>query len=156
MKILMICLGYICRSPLAEGILQDKIAENNLDWTVDSAGTGSWHIGELPDHRSIATARKRAIDLTKQRARQFQKEDLDAFDLVLAMDKSNLRDILKHAKTEEQRTKVKLILNFSRPYSDLEVPDPYYDNNFELVYKLLDEACESMISNFKDFKFESP
>lgn len=149
MKILMICLGNICRSPLAEGVLQDKIKENNLDWTVDSAGTGGWHIGELPDHRSIAIARKHHIDLTKQRARQFQKEDLDNFDLVLAMDKSNLRDILKHAKTDEQRAKVKLILNFSRPYSDLEVPDPYYDNSFELVHKLLDEACEAIISDSK-------
>ena len=149
MKILMVCLGNICRSPLAEGVLQDKIVENNLDWTVDSAGTGGWHVGELPDNRSIAIARKHAIDLTKQRARQFQKADLDAFDLILAMDKSNLRDILKQAKTDEQRAKVQLILNFSRPYSDLEVPDPYYDNNFELVYDLLDKACEGVISNFK-------
>ena len=152
MKILMICLGNICRSPLAEGILKDKIADNKLDWTVDSAGTGSWHVGELPDHRSVAIAQKHHIDLTKQRARQFQKADLDDFDLVLAMDKSNLRDILKQAKTDEQRAKVKLILNFSRPYSDLEVPDPYYDNSFELVYELLDEACEAVIRNAASHK----
>ena len=152
----MICLGNICRSPLAEGILQDKIVKNNLNWTVDSAGTGGWHVGELPDHRSVAIARKYHIDLTRQRARQFQREDLDAFDLILAMDKSNLRYILKYAETDEQRAKARLILNFSRPQSDFEVPDPYYDNSFELVYGLLDEACEGVISNLKDFKFKEP
>ena len=145
MKVLMICLGNICRSPLAEGILKDKIAKNNLDWTVDSAGTGSWHVGEKPDQRSVAVARKHHIDLTDQRARQFQKSDLDDFDLILAMDKSNYRDIMKHAKTDEQRAKIQLILNFSRPYSDLEVPDPYYDNSFDLVFDLLDTACEAVI-----------
>jgi protein-tyrosine phosphatase len=150
MKILMICLGNICRSPLAEGILKDKIAKNNLDWIVDSAGTGGWHVGEKPDSRSIAVARKHNIDLTYQRARQFQAADLDAFDLILAMDKSNYRDVVKQAKTDEQREKVKLMLNFSRPYSDLEVPDPYYDNSFDLVFDLLDTACEAVIKKYAD------
>ena len=150
MKVLMICLGNICRSPLAEGILKDKITKNNLDWTVDSAGTGNWHVGEKPDKRSIAVARKHQIDLTDQRARQFQKADLDTFDLILAMDKSNYRDIMKHAKTDEQRAKIQLILNFSRPYSDLEVPDPYFDNNFDLVFDLLDTACEAVIKKHID------
>lgn len=146
----MICLGNICRSPLAEGILKDKIAKNNLDWIVDSAGTGGWHVGEKPDSRSIAVARKHNIDLTYQRARQFQAADLDAFDLILAMDKSNYRDVVKQAKTDEQREKVKLMLNFSRPYSDLEVPDPYYDNSFDLVFDLLDTACEAVIKKYAD------
>jgi protein-tyrosine phosphatase len=159
MKILMICLGNICRSPLAEGILKDKVAKHKLDWQIDSAGTGGWHVGELPDSRSIAVARKYQIDLTDQRARQFRKTDFDNFDLILAMDKSNFRNILKMAQTDEQRAKIHLILNFSRPESDGEVPDPYYDNRFDVVYEMLDEACEAVISNFKfqipDFKSQS-
>ncbi len=147
MKVLMICLGNICRSPLAEGILKHKIAEKNLDWTVDSAGTGGWHAGELPDRRSIAIAKKYGIDLTDQRARQFQKADLDTFDLILTMDDSNFKDIQRFAKTDAQRAKIHLIMNFSRPNSDLEVPDPYYDNRFQLVYELLDEACAAIVNS---------
>ncbi len=144
----MICLGNICRSPLAEGVLKHKLAQKELDWHVDSAGTGGWHAGELPDKRSIAIARKYNIDLTDQRARQFQKGDLDTFDLILTMDKSNYRDIQRFAKTDAQRAKIHLIMNFSRPNSDLEVPDPYYDNRFQLVYDLLDEACEAVVDTY--------
>ena len=146
MKVLMICLGNICRSPLAEGILKHKVTKQKLDWHVDSAGTGAWHAGDLPDRRSIAIAKKYGIDLTDQRARQFEKSDLDTFDLILTMDKNNYQDILRFAKTEAQRAKVHLILNFSRPNSDSEVPDPYYDNRFQLVYDLLDEACEAVVA----------
>jgi protein-tyrosine phosphatase len=146
MKILMICLGNICRSPLAEGVLKNKVKEHQLDWEVDSAGTGGWHAGELPDRRSIAVAKKYGIDLTDQRARQFQKSDLDTFDLILTMDKSNFKDIQRFAKTDVQRAKIHLIMNFSRPETDFEVPDPYYDNRFQLVYDLLDEACEKLIA----------
>ena len=146
MKVLMICLGNICRSPLAEGILKHKVAKQQLNWHVDSAGTGAWHAGDLPDRRSIAIAKKYGIDLTDQRARQFEKSDLDTFDLILTMDKNNYQDILRFAKTEAQRAKVHLILNFSRPNSDSEVPDPYYDNRFQLVYDLLDEACEAVVA----------
>jgi protein-tyrosine phosphatase len=148
MKVLMICLGNICRSPLAEGVLKHKVAKKELDWHIDSAGTGGWHAGELPDNRSIAIARKYNIDLTDQRARQFQKGDLDTFDLILTMDKSNYRDIQRFAKTDTQRAKIHLIMNFSRPDSDLEVPDPYYDNRFQLVYDLLDEACEAVVDKY--------
>jgi protein-tyrosine phosphatase len=149
MNVLMICLGNICRSPLAEGVLKNKVKERQLDWRVDSAGTGGWHVGDLPDHRSIAVARKHGIDLTDQRARQFQKEDLEAFDLILTMDKNNYRDMLRFAKNDEQRAKIHLIMNFSRPNSDFEVPDPYYDNRFQLVYDLLDEACEAIVMEHK-------
>ena len=142
----MVCLGNICRSPLAEGILKHKLQNKGLDWFVDSAGIGGWHAGELPDRRSIAIARKNGIDLTDQRARKFQPIDLDRFDLILPMDSDNFQDILSQAKTKEQRDKVKLIMNFSRPNSDEEVPDPYYDNRFEHVFNLLDEACAALIS----------
>jgi protein-tyrosine phosphatase len=149
MKVLMVCLGNICRSPLAEGILKHKVQKSGLKWHVDSAGTGDWHIGELPDHRSIAIGHKYGIDLTDQRARLFKRSDLDHFDLVLVMDKSNYQDILRFAKTDEQKQKVKLIMNFARPNSNEIVPDPYLDNRFELVYQLLDEACDAVIAAHK-------
>lgn len=142
----MVCLGNICRSPLAEGILKQKIRDKELDWTVDSAGTGHWHIGERPDPRSISTADKYGIDITSQRARQFSAADLDRFDHVLVMDESNLRDVLYHARSDEHKKKVKLILDYVSPGKTRSVPDPYWnDEGFEQVYELLDEACERFI-----------
>lgn len=150
MKILMVCLGNICRSPLAEGIMQRKINEHGLDWQVDSAGTGAWHIGELPDRRSIATARQRGIDLTCQRARQLKPHDLDRFDLILAMDSQNYRDILRLATTDAQREKVHLIMNFVTPDRNQAVPDPYWDDNgFEKVFEMLEEACGRVVERFR-------
>jgi protein-tyrosine phosphatase len=145
MKILMVCLGNICRSPLAEGIFKHKIAAKHLDWSVDSAGTGGWHAGELPDHRSIAIAKKYGIDLTDQRARKLQSIDLERFDLIFAMDENNYQDILRLAQTETQRKKVAKILNFAHPNLDANVPDPYYDNRFEHVYQLLEDAAQEII-----------
>ncbi len=152
MKILMVCLGNICRSPLAEGILRKKIEERKLDWEVDSAGTGSWHIGEKPDPRSILTARNHGIDITHQRARQFAAEDLDRFDLVLAMDPSNYRDILRFATSDEHKEKVHLIMNFLHPGNNEAVPDPYWnDDGFERVYTMLDLACDKLIEHFSKY-----
>lgn len=149
MKILMVCLGNICRSPLAEGILKTKIREKRLNWKVDSAGTGSWHVGELPDSRSVATARKNGINITDQRARQFRAADLDEFDLILTMDRSNYRDVLRFVKTEEQRNKVQLIMDFVFPNKNSEVPDPYWDDEgFDKVFQLLDNACEALIEKY--------
>ena len=144
----MVCLGNICRSPLAEGVLKHKAQKSGLNWYVDSAGTGDWHVGELPDKRSIAVAEKYGIDLTDQRARHFKKSDLDTFDLILVMDKENYSDVLRKAATDEQRKKIELIMNFARPESHEIVPDPYYDNRFELVYELLDEACKAVIERY--------
>jgi protein-tyrosine phosphatase len=149
MKILMVCLGNICRSPLAEGILKNKVKQAELDWAIDSAGIGGWHAGDLPDRRSIAVAKKYDIDLTDQRARKINASDLDDFDWILAMDKENYKDILGYAKTEKQRSKVALIMNFATPKSNEEVPDPYYDGRFELVYQMLDEACEAFLATHK-------
>lgn len=146
----MVCLGNICRSPLAEGILQHKITQHGLGWQVDSAGTGNWHVGEQPDHRSVATARKHGIDISRQRARQLKPHDLDRFDLVLAMDSQNYRDILRLATTKEQEEKVQLIMNFVTPGRNQAVPDPYWDDNgFELVYGMLDEACGRVVEQFR-------
>lgn len=148
MKVLMVCLGNICRSPLAEGILKDKVKSKSLDWLVDSAGTGAWHVGELPDHRSIKQAKENGIDITDQRARQFTADDFQAFDLILAMDSSNYQDILRQATTEEQKEKVKMIMNFDAPGRNENVPDPYWGNDgFGLVYDMLDRACEKIIES---------
>jgi len=146
MHILMVCLGNICRSPLAEGILKHKIAQRGLDWTVDSAGTGSWHIGCLPDRRSIAAAKLHGVDITDQRARQFQAADFDKFDHILVMDTENLRDVLRLAVTEEHRAKVSLILDYVHAGKNYGVPDPYFDDNgFEEVFQMLDAACEEFV-----------
>jgi len=141
MKILMVCLGNICRSPLAEGILQSKVHSDSIQ--VDSAGTAAYHVGELPDQRSIAVAKKYGIDLTKQRARKFSVKDFDTFDLIYAMDASNYQNILDLARNNEDEQKVKLILNEIDSESNSDVPDPYYGENdgFENVYQMLDTAC---------------
>jgi protein-tyrosine phosphatase len=148
MRVLMICLGNICRSPLAEGILKHKLQHSGKDWYVDSAGIGGWHAGELPDRRSIAIAKKNGIDITDQRARIFQPSDLDSFDLILAMDENNYDDLMRFAKNEKQRQKIDLIMNFSRPNKNEIVPDPYYDNRFELVFNLLFEACDVLVKKY--------
>lgn len=141
MKILMVCLGNICRSPLAEGILKSKVP---ADCFIDSAGTSGYHQGELPDKRSIEIGRLNGIDITDQRSRKFTVKDFDAFDLIYAMDVSNYDNILKIARNENDRAKVKMILNESYPGEGLDVPDPYYggEQGFINVYNMLDEACE--------------
>ncbi len=142
----MVCLGNICRSPLAEGILQSKINPDTI--FVDSAGTGAYHIGNLPDERSIAVAKKYGIDITNQKARKFTVQDFDTFDVIYVMDESNLQNILMLARNNVDEKKVHLILNESHPTKNLSVPDPYYGGNqgFENVYKMLDEAC-TIIAN---------
>lgn len=139
----MVCLGNICRSPLAEGILRSKLSDKFI---VDSAGTGGWHSGELPDKRSIEIANKKGLDITNQRARKFIKKDFAEFDLIFAMDNSNFIDILQLAPNEEAKNKVHLILNEIYPNENKDVPDPYYglDDGFENVYNMLDEACNSI------------
>lgn len=143
MKILMVCLGNICRSPLAEGILKSKVSKNIF---VDSAGTAAWHSGNLPDNRSIAIAKKNGIDLTNQKARQFLIEDFDKFDQIYVMDRSNYVTVCRLAPNEEALNKVELILNESKPGKNIEVPDPYYggENGFEDVFNMLNEACNNI------------
>lgn len=141
-KILMVCLGNICRSPLAEGILASKLP--NDKFLVDSAGTGSWHVGHAPDKRSIATAKKNGLNITNQKGRQFTRNDFDAFDYIFVMDNTNYRDVIHLANNESQKEKVQLILDAVFPNENVDVPDPYYGvaNGFDIVYQMLDEACE--------------
>ena len=148
MKILMVCLGNICRSPLAEGILKNKAKHLNV--VVDSAGTANYHIGKNPDIRSIEIAKKHGIDIKNQIARQFTKNDFKNFDIIYAMDKQNYYDIIKQATSEFDKKKVKLILNEINTNID-SVPDPYYggENGFNIVYEMLDKACEKIIFNIE-------
>jgi protein-tyrosine phosphatase len=141
-KILMVCLGNICRSPLAEGILASKLPKDKF--IVDSAGTGSWHIGRAPDNRSIATARKNGLNIADQKGRQFQKSDFETFDYIFVMDYSNYRDVTHLSENENQKNKVQLILDALYPNENVDVPDPYYgmENGFDMVYEMLDEACD--------------
>ncbi|MDR6785954.1 protein-tyrosine phosphatase [Pedobacter africanus] len=145
MKILMVCLGNICRSPLAEGIMRQLLEEQGLNWEVTSAGTGDWHVNQPADRRSIAIARKFGYDISKQRARHFGKQMFDEADHILVMDRNNLRDVLKLAENAEQREKVKLFLS-----GDLEVTDPYYDDQlFEPVFLGIEERCRALIAEMK-------
>lgn len=142
----MVCLGNICRSPLAEGILQSKIKKYKLDWTVDSAGTSGWHDGELPHRRSIQVARNNGIDLTTQISRRITKQDLVDFDLIFVMDDKNEADVLSLTDNESQRNKIHLIKKFANEKNaDPNVPDPYFDDKFEYVYDLLDKTCDAVM-----------
>lgn len=145
-KILMVCLGNICRSPLAEGILASKVDKNKI--LVDSAGTGNWHVGNPPDPRSITTAKEFGIDITQQKARQFIAADFDTYDTIFVMDNSNYDDVIALAKTDAHKQKVKRILNVLTPGENLEVPDPYYggDSGFTDVYKMLDQAFDIVVN----------
>ena len=123
-----------------------KAAQAGLDWQVDSAGTGYWHTGELPDKRSMQVARAHGIDISDQRARQFQQLDFDRFDKIFVMDTQNLRNVLRMARTEEESAKVELILNQAFPGEDRSVPDPYFDDDgFEAVFQMLEAACTAYI-----------
>jgi protein-tyrosine phosphatase len=141
-KILMVCLGNICRSPLAQGILESKVNESKV--YIDSAGTAAYHVGNSPDQRSIEVAKKYGIHINDQRARKFIIEDFDEFSIIYAMDESNYQNILKLARNKEDENKVIMILNEVYPGKNLSIPDPYYGGNqgFENVYNMLDKACE--------------
>lgn len=149
-KILMVCLGNICRSPLAEGILKAKLPKNSF--FVDSAGTASYHIGSAPDRRSMAIARKYGLDISNIRGRQFQVSDFDAFDLIYVMDESNFKSVVNLARNDTDLNKVRFILNEVYPNQNHDVPDPYYggEDGFETIYKMLDEACNCIAETLKN------
>lgn len=142
----MVCLGNICRSPLAEGILQQLVSERELDAAVDSAGTSSWHLGETPDHRTVKIAEKYGIDVSGLRARQFAVSDFDTFDRIYVMDEENREEVLALARNGNDKIKVELILNLSNPSSNNQVPDPYFggQEGFDNMYHLLSKACEQI------------
>jgi len=140
----MVCLGNICRSPLAEGVMQHLADRHGLGWQIDSAGTGGWHVGEGPDRRSVRAAQDNGIDISKQICRKFSKRDFDEFDLIFVMDKSNYADVLAMAPNEQAASKVRLLLG------DKEVPDPYYDDTqFQPVFELIEVGCKDIIKQLK-------
>ena len=143
----MVCLGNICRSPLAEGILKSKVKHIE----VDSAGTAGYHIGKQPDMRSIDIAKKHDIDLTSQRARQFSTRDFDDFDKIYVMDNDNYSKIISLARNQEDMDKVDLILNEIYPKEYKSVPDPYYggDEGFQNIYNLLETSCEVIAKKYE-------
>ncbi|MGS2725879.1 low molecular weight protein-tyrosine-phosphatase [Psychroserpens sp. BH13MA-6] len=150
-RILMVCLGNICRSPLAHGILASKLPTDHF--YVDSAGTANYHVGDSPDHRSIAVAKNNGIDISAQRGRQFQVSDFDTFDYIYVMDPSNFENVVKLARNTSDIAKVKLILEMDDSITEKRVPDPYYGDlsDFEYVYELLESVCtkisQSLIDN---------
>jgi len=145
-KILMVCLGNICRSPLAEGLLRAKLDPTRFE--VDSTGTGSWHVGNAPDPRSVAVARKNGLDISMLRGRQFSHQDFIDFDHIYVMDSSNLSNVLDLAQNDQEAQKVSMILDTIFPGEKVDVPDPYYGGNdgFDRVYDMLDQACDVIAS----------
>ena len=149
-KILMVCLGNICRSPLAEGILASKLP-NHL-FTIDSAGTGNYHENKQPDLRSIAVAKKNGIDISQQKARQFTAADFDKYDYIYVMDSSNYKNVIQLAPNATAQKKVSLILDALFPGENVDVPDPYFglENGFTSVYEMLNEVCEIIANQLQN------
>ncbi|MFT4566299.1 MAG: protein-tyrosine phosphatase [Saprospiraceae bacterium] len=143
----MVCLGNICRSPLAHGIMQAKIEEKRLQWEVDSAGTSSFHSGSAPDPRSIKEASIHNLDITHQRSREIKATDLQYYDLILTMDTSNYNNVRKLITDNSQLDKIKLILNYVNPGQNRSVPDPYYEGGFPKVYEMLEKAIDRITEN---------
>ena len=151
MKALMICLGNICRSPMAEGIVRQLAEERGIEIQLDSCGTNGFHDGESPDSRAMSNLKEKGIDISDLRSRKFQSTDFDKFDILFTMDLSNRDTILALAKTENDRKKVRLFLNEAHPGKDLPVPDPYYggEEGFESVYQLINEAATAFLNKIE-------
>lgn len=153
-KILMVCLGNICRSPLAEGIMRKKLEDSGMDGFVDSCGFEAFHTGETPDPRSIETARQHGVDITMQQARLFLVDDFDRFDKIYVMDHNNYSDVASYARNKEDLNKVDFIMNAVYPGSNLPIPDPYYGgkSGFKNVWEMLDQASDNIIEQVKTKK----
>ena len=146
----MVCLGNICRSPLAEGILASKLPKDKF--VVHSAGTGNWHVGKCPDSRSIFTAKKNGIDISKQKGIHFNERFFEEYDYIFVMDNTNYDTLIALAKSDLHKNKVQLILNELFPDENVDVPDPYYglQNGFDLVYDMLEESCSILAKKLID------
>jgi len=143
MKILMVCLGNICRSPLAHGIMEYLVQQNGLNWEIDSAGTGGWHVGQPPDSRSIGIAKKYGLDISLQTCRKFDVIDFEKFDQILVMDYNNMQDVRALARNEAEQNKISLFLK------DAIVPDPYHDNDqFDPVYQMIEKRCKEFLDEY--------
>ena len=145
MKILAVCLGNICRSPIAHGLLQSKVEDLGINWEVDSAGTSGFHKGANPHQESIAISAVHGIDISSQQSRPLSYADIKYYDLILVMDSANYNDALALTTSKSQADKIKLILNYVNPGRNQAVPDPYYEGGFDKVYNMLDEATDKVI-----------
>ena len=152
LRVLMVCLGNICRSPMADGLLKKKVNGSGLNVFVDSAGTSNHHEGQAPDERMRETAAQFGVPIDDLRARQFEVSDFDNFDWIYVMDHSNYQNVLRLARNKEDHEKVKMILNEVSPGNNAPVPDPYYggQRGFEIVFDLLDEATDSILNKIKE------
>ena len=150
MKILMVCLGNICRSPMAEGILRKKVEEKGLGIEVDSAGFESYHSGESPDPRAVLTAKSHSVEISNIRSRVFKYSDFKKFDKIYVMDRNNYEDVMSVARTDEDRSRVDYILNLVYPNENRSVKDPYYGgmNGFENVFRELELSCEVICTQY--------
>jgi protein-tyrosine phosphatase len=150
MKILMVCLGNICRSPLAEGILQKKAKEAGLNWTIESAGTNSYHIGQPPHHLSQKVARKNGVDISCQKARKFTEDDFDRYDKIYAMATDVAEDIRRMSGARFDKNKLDLFLNEVTPGKNQDVPDPWYgeEDGYHDVYELIEKTCDAILENY--------
>lgn len=148
MNILMVCLGNICRSPMADGLMRKKVSDHKLQVTVDSAGTANYHVGGAPDTRMTATARNKGVDISGLKARQFEVTDFDTFDVIYVMDQSNYANVVRLARNESDIQKVEPILDLLPDVNETEVPDPYYgrQDGFEHVYDLLDKSTDIILN----------
>ena len=154
MKILMVCLGNICRSPLAEGILQHKVNKTGLNWVVESAGTESYHVGEPPHELSQKVARLNGIEICEQRARRFTKEDFERYDKIYAMSADVLEEIKRMSRDKFNEEKIDLFLNELEPGANRSVPDPWYgtEEGYHEVFKIIDEVCDVIIERYSNIK----
>ena len=139
-------MGNICRSPMAQGILEHQLKLQNLDWEIDSAGTGGWHKGEAPDKRAVAEAKKNGIDISHQQARQIQLEDFQKFDHIFVMDTDNYNDVRNLTQNEEFKNKVQFLTEYLYPKRNVAVPDPYYNGRFSEAFELMDTAIEKLLA----------
>lgn len=149
MRVLLVCLGNICRSPMAEGVLRHLARERGVEIATDSAGTGDYHVGEAPDRRAQAAMERQGMDISDLRARQFTRADFDRFDLLLAMDADNLRNMLRLAPTPAHAAKARLMMDLAPDHPVREVPDPYYgdDRDFDEVHAMLVAACTNLLND---------
>ena len=150
MKILMVCLGNICRSPLAEGILQDKIFKAGLTWSIESAGTNSYHTGEPPHPLSQKVARMKGLDIGKQRARRFSAEDFEVYDKIYALAGDVIEEMKRIAGKKFQQSKVDLLMNELYPGKNMDVPDPWYgpEPGYHEAFNLIDKACDKIMEKY--------
>ena len=151
MKIMMVCLGNICRSPMADGLMRKKVAEHQLDIVIESAGTGGWHVDDSPDERMQKTGEENGVPIAHLRGRQFKTSDFDEFDRIYVMDQSNYANVVQLARNVEDKNKIGLMLNGLHPGSDMEVPDPYFGGNdgFQRVFEMLDDATDVLMKELK-------